>query len=166
MQKKDKKGFTLIEILVVIAIAGLISSLVLVTVSSARAKNRETKRKVDLKEIEKALQFYYADNRSFPMPGNGWDVGYNYNAEGRAEWLDLQTALNPYISKLPTDPSLGDSISWNGYMYYDANVPAGGARGQGYTLISYPTEFDEPGLGCNFGWYQTNYPNRFICIVQ
>lgn len=59
-----KKGFTLIELLVVITILGLLAGLVLSNMSSARERARDTKRKSDLKEIQKALQMYKQDNNS------------------------------------------------------------------------------------------------------
>lgn len=165
-KRVDGKGFTLIELLVVISIIAVLSSVVLASLNSARAKAREARRKTDLRQIEKALQLYYDANGSYPAPGDGWDVGYNYNVAGRAEWLTLQTNLTPYISKLPTDPSTGDNISGNGYMYYANNVPASGPIGQGYTLIAFPSEVTEPNWSCTFGWYTTNYPNTFLCIYQ
>lgn len=161
-----QKGFTLIELLVVIAVIGLLASVVLVALNNSRIKAREVKRKLDLKQIEKALQMYYNDHNVYPMPGDGWDVGYNYNASGRAEWATLESALASYISKLPTDPKDGDNLGVGGYMYYDRSVPGNNIEGQGYTLISYPTELDEPSEACNFTWYQTNYPARFMCVFQ
>lgn len=53
------QGFTLIELLVVIAIIGLLSSVVLVSLNSARMKARDARRIVDLKQIRLALEMYY-----------------------------------------------------------------------------------------------------------
>jgi prepilin-type N-terminal cleavage/methylation domain-containing protein len=54
----DKNGFTLIELLVVISIISLLSSVVLTSVNGARAKARDARRIADLKEMQKALEFY------------------------------------------------------------------------------------------------------------
>jgi len=60
------KGFTLIELLVVIAVIGLLSTIVMVSLNSARAKARDARRKEDLKSIRTALEMYYNDNNNIP----------------------------------------------------------------------------------------------------
>lgn len=62
-----KKGFTLIELLVVIAIIGILSSVVVVSLNSARAKARDAKRIADIGEIQKALVLY-ADSNAMAYP--------------------------------------------------------------------------------------------------
>lgn len=64
---KNKKGFTLIELLVVIAIIGLLSTLAVVALSSARQKSRDAKRIADVKQLETALEMYFADNNAYPI---------------------------------------------------------------------------------------------------
>ena len=92
-------GFTLIELLVVIAIIGVLASTVLASLNSARAKARDARRLADIKEIEKALQFYYDANGRYPdVTGGGvggWEVSY---------LPDFMEYLQPYISRTPTDP--------------------------------------------------------------
>lgn len=62
----NKKGFTLIELLVVIAIIGLLSTLAVVSLGNARAKSRDTKRVADIKQIQTALELYFADQNGYP----------------------------------------------------------------------------------------------------
>ncbi|HBM45419.1 MAG: hypothetical protein UR85_C0011G0013 [Candidatus Nomurabacteria bacterium GW2011_GWF2_35_66] len=61
-----KKGFTLIELLVVIAIIGILSSVVVVSLQSARVKARDAKRIADVDAIKSALSLYYDSNASYP----------------------------------------------------------------------------------------------------
>lgn len=90
LPRRSLTGFTLIELLVVIAIMGILASIVMVSLSSARAKGRDAKRVSDIKNIELSLKLYYADNLRYPTASN------------------LQTALVPnYLPKLPTDPKTG-----------------------------------------------------------
>ena len=99
-----KGGFTLIELLVVISIIGMLSSIVLASLNSARAKARDAQRLSDLRELQKALEFYYDDNRTYPPPDSGSEV------------VTSLTELVPnYIPVLPSDPT---RTGVNGYRYY------------------------------------------------
>ncbi len=60
--RNTQKGFTLIELLVVIAIIGLLSTLAVVALNSAREKSRDSKRVADVKQIQTALELYFADS--------------------------------------------------------------------------------------------------------
>lgn len=61
------KGFTLIELLVVIAIIGILASVVMVSVSSARAKGADAAIKANLDGIRKEADLFYDDE----LRGNG-----------------------------------------------------------------------------------------------
>ncbi len=61
-----QNGFTLIELLVVIAIIGVLSSIVLASLSTARAKARDAKRVVEIDSVSKALDIYYTTTDSYP----------------------------------------------------------------------------------------------------
>jgi len=63
---QSKKGFTLIELLVVIAIIGILSTLAVVSLNNAREKSRDAKRVSDVKQVQTALELYFADNNGYP----------------------------------------------------------------------------------------------------
>ena len=126
-QKKRSKSFTLIELLVVIAIIGILSSIVLVSLNSAKARARDAKRKHDLVQFRSALEMYYIDHGSYPLPypvgswGGVSTVGCN-SANGTTSGSNAYiTGLTPsYISVLPVDP--GPAGSCNGYLYYSTGA--------------------------------------------
>ncbi len=64
---KNKKGFTLIELMVVVAIMGLLAALAVIALNSARARARDARRVSDVKQIQTALELYYLDNNAYPV---------------------------------------------------------------------------------------------------
>lgn len=66
MFKKNQKGFTIIELLVVIVIIGILVALALPNLFAAQARGRDTERKNDLKNLQQRLETYFNDNGSYP----------------------------------------------------------------------------------------------------
>jgi len=66
MNKKTLRGFTLIELVVVIAIIGMIMTVSFVSFSNARQKARDTKRLSDVTQIQNALSVYFRDEGRYP----------------------------------------------------------------------------------------------------
>ncbi|MDP3901893.1 MAG: type II secretion system protein [bacterium] len=67
-----KKGFTLIELVIVIAIIGILASIVLVGLGGFRGKSRDARRISDLKQVQNALELYFAKEGVYPS-SNNWD---------------------------------------------------------------------------------------------
>lgn len=65
-KRELKKGFTLIEILVTVSIIGFLTTIVLVSLNSAKEKAQETANIRQLDEVKKALAMFYADNGYYP----------------------------------------------------------------------------------------------------
>ncbi len=102
-KKKDfNKGFTLIELLVVIAIMMILSSVVTVSLASAKAKARDARRLHDLDQIRTALDLYYTDHGYYPGVACGWNCN-EYVTSNNSGWASLTADLAPYI-QLPVDP--------------------------------------------------------------
>ena len=91
--KKFSKGFTLIEMLIVITIIALLASLILVGMGGARAKTRDARRIADLHNVMNALELYYSSKSYYP--------------QSIASWSDLETELigaGIGVSRIPNDP--------------------------------------------------------------
>ncbi len=59
-----KRGFSLMELLIVIAIIAILVSVSVVSYSSAQKKGRDARRHTDLKALQNAWEQYYADNNA------------------------------------------------------------------------------------------------------
>ena len=102
-----KKGFSLIEVLVVIGIIILLATIVIVAVSSSRQKARDARRIADINQVRIALEQYFNVSKSYPSSS---PTGY----------CSLASQLAPYLSVLPRDPQdAGASCSATSrYEYY------------------------------------------------
>ena len=60
-------GFTLVELLVTIAIIGILSAVVLTSMSGARNQAKDGRRVSDIKQIQLALELYYDINKTYPV---------------------------------------------------------------------------------------------------
>lgn len=85
-----KQGFSFIELLVVVAIIGILAGLAALSVSGARAKARDALRKSDMHHIRRALHAYQSDFEEFP--------------ESEEVWGDLPSLDSNYIKDMPSDP--------------------------------------------------------------
>jgi len=113
--KISKRGFTLIEILIVVAIIGILSSVVLVGLSSFRARGRDAKRIADLRETQNALELYYAKYSTYPNVVNTW-------ADLRTLLVSPGTGIG--VSTISDDPLSDSPQAW----HYGYGVSADGQR--------------------------------------
>ena len=103
---RKQKGFTLIELLVVIAIIGLLSTLAVVSLNNARSKSRDAKRVSDIKQVQTALELYYADQNGYPT-GSSIQIGSSTGAVCLAStgWTDTAGCTGTvYMGNVPSNP--------------------------------------------------------------
>jgi general secretion pathway protein G len=106
---KNKKGFTLIELLVVIAIIGLLSTLAVVALNSARQKSRDSKRVADIKQIQTALELYFADSTDgYPTEAEAIILGDDVTALCTAGFGGACDAGTTYMGLVPKAPVPSD----------------------------------------------------------
>ena len=73
MTKKTKSGFTIIEVVLVLAIAGLIFLMVFIALPALQRSQRDTQRSNDISRMQAALNTYQSNNRgSVPSSASAW----------------------------------------------------------------------------------------------
>lgn len=94
---RQEQGFSLIELMVVLVIIGLLTSIVVVVALPGQDKALITKANADIRTIEQAVELYRMDTLKYPTTEQGVEVlltapkEATYRREG-------------YIKSLPTDP--------------------------------------------------------------
>ena len=101
---KTARGFTLVELLVVLAIIGLLSSIVLTSLNAARVKARDATRKSQTSEFRTALELYYSRNGRYPCGNSACFVGVVPLTADPTSVPGVALVSDGDISSIPTDP--------------------------------------------------------------
>lgn len=64
--KQKSKGFTIVELLIVIVVIAILATLVIVTFTGIQQKARDSKRETDIDALDSHLEAFYADNGYYP----------------------------------------------------------------------------------------------------
>ncbi len=95
LRKTAQKGFTIVELLIVIVVIGILAALVLNTFSGVQARARDTERQTDVNSVATQLEVYYNDNGFYPTLANlQSDTWVQANLKG----LDINALRAPGIA--------------------------------------------------------------------
>ncbi|OGE64350.1 hypothetical protein A3I48_03045 [Candidatus Daviesbacteria bacterium RIFCSPLOWO2_02_FULL_36_7] len=100
----QKKGFTLVELLVTISIIAILSAIGLVLYSTVLKQGRDSKRQSDLKSIQLALEQYVNDQGFYPAPSpSSLTPGTGALTTSTGNPTSPAPALKTYMSIIPND---------------------------------------------------------------
>lgn len=147
-----ERGFSLVELLVVITIIGILAAIALPNYTKVRIKARETEVKANLHVIQIAIDRFYGDENEYPAYLIGGDQGswevVHANYEGDPVWDNLYDPLIEfnYIDTYPQNPFVDPS---SGGIYLemsggDRNTPASGDPRFGVKGTIMPNSVDDP----------------------
>lgn len=142
-----KRGFTLVEVLTVILIIGILTTITTYTYNSSLTRSRDSQRQTDLKSIQNTLEQFYLDNRTYPELELGataasypWVAKFQLETFPNGSWPDCNSSATKsyiapkYMSAIPEDPlrklTLSDCAVTNRgsgqYVYIPLANSAGG----------------------------------------
>jgi prepilin-type N-terminal cleavage/methylation domain-containing protein len=119
MIKNERKGFTLIEILIVVAIIAILASVVLVGLGPTQQAGRDARRISDLSEAQNGLELYYNKCGFYPGPTGNTSCSAVTGSTGALAYTAVGAAItapsfNLGVSTWPQDPS---NVSPHVYSY-------------------------------------------------
>ncbi|HOX41883.1 MAG TPA: prepilin-type N-terminal cleavage/methylation domain-containing protein [bacterium] len=145
------RAFSLVELLIVIAIIGILAVMVTVSYGGAQKRSRDTLRKADLQKIASALEMRYAETKTYP------DSDSYIDTSGSAGTIIVALAGTPqYLAKIPCDP----------LIVSDSSACAAGSKSFGAETYGYayykPVSGNKYALFTNLESSSTNDPDNRI----
>ena len=170
MLKDTQKGFTIVELLIVIVVIGILAAITVVAYSGIQQRARDTVRKSDLAQLKKAILLYSVDNGDYVEAGCGGNgVGWGWlpsDYDGAGPFKSINTCLTDgkYLSKVLTDPSGLSSCSGLTCRAYMKASCAGGTYLYAHleTLPQSSTDLD----GTCFPSWAVDYGMNYVLKVN
>jgi prepilin-type N-terminal cleavage/methylation domain-containing protein len=122
----NNKGFTIVELLIVIVVIGILALLVITTYSGIQAKARNSKRQTDVQSIQTQLEAFFSQNGYYPNLGDMNDSTWlNTNMKS----LDQNALIDP--SNPTNSKTLADTPTDKQYSYQVTKSDGSSCEGTG-----------------------------------
>jgi general secretion pathway protein G len=135
MRVRDKRGFTLIELMVVVVILGILAGLIIPKIMGRPEEAKRLKARMQIEQLEQALKLYYLDSGEYPTT----EQGLNALVEKPAtDPVPRRWKEGGYLEKkkIPLDP-------WgNPFVYVSPGV-----HSKDFDLVSFGADGEEGGEG-------------------
>jgi len=162
------RGFTLVELIVVITILAVLWSIAFISFQWYSASARDSSRVTDIINFRKWIEIYMAEAGEYPMPDSAVSTSWNGHIANYKGVVWALTKENSRISKVILDPVTSEkyeySISWNKKEYevkYNLEWP------QEYALVSqtYAYDFGSLRVVWNYNWvFARTDKNGFVAM--
>lgn len=144
----NRNGFTIVELLVTIAVIGILASIMIISYSGIQQRSRDSTRDSDVTQLKIAIEKYHSEKSKYPdvCPGgdnSDCDVSY------------LSATLNPYLKTVPIDPSnASDSSIYYSYVKGPSSSDSYGLR------VHYEAKpVCQTGENMSSSWWDGSVPN-------
>lgn len=128
----NSKGFTIVELLIVIVVIGILALLVITTYSGIQAKARNSKRQTDVQSIQTQLEAFFSQNGYYPsltdMNSSSW-------LDTNMKSLDQNALIDP--SSPSSSKTLASSPTAKQYSYAVTNSSGGSCESDDTTCAKY-----------------------------
>ncbi len=144
--KKAMSGFTIVELVIVIAVIGILASIATVSYSGVQQKARNASRISDLKNMQDALEIYQSKNGVYPTTNGAWRGLCSSFGSTTSYIPDTGIVQNYFDGKLPIDPRWKSPSDNKCYLYR--------SDAANYTVLAWQTAEGlcgngDPGNSCN-----------------
>lgn len=112
-----QKGFTIVELLIVIVVIGILATLVIVTFAGIQQRARDTQRQTDVNAIQGHVEAYYAQTGTYPTLAMLLDGPFRTN---------YMKGLDPEALEDPGGTMIAATLATNGYQYEAWSDTVGG----------------------------------------
>ncbi len=128
--KATRTGFSLIEILIVVAVLGILAALAVPQFTSAASQSRENSLKMDLHRIRTQLEIYKQQHNGNWPSFDDFEAQLTQATDEAGTFGAVGTAglnLGPYLRQIPVNPqtssnTLGTGAAGTSDWYYDENI--------------------------------------------
>lgn len=127
-KKLTNKGFTIVELLIVIVVIGILAALVVTTYNGVQQKARDTERKTDINALQGQMEAYQAENGKYPALA---DVNTAAFRTANMKGLDAGALQDP---KWKND--IASCTTAGAVVLQDSATPANGCYGYSVTPAS------------------------------
>lgn len=151
--KNTQKGFTIIEVVLVLAIAGLIFLMVFIALPALQRNQRDTARKNDVNRAITQLQNYQSANRNNLPANNGWnDFLNNYltvqNSEGESTDQFADPSEGDYSFNYRSDRTPSSQVNGEIYVHGSSTCEGENVTSAGSRRIAMTYKLEGGGIIC------------------
>ncbi|MDB5186864.1 MAG: Type secretion system protein [Candidatus Saccharibacteria bacterium] len=117
MTKQTQKGFTIVELLIVIVVIGILAAITIVAFNGVQDRSNDARRQSDIKNVHTIVEKYAADNGSYPSTGGLSIVRSDDNCFAGTSQADWVPNVVETLPQSVPNPSKGRSGQGGCYLY-------------------------------------------------
>ena len=138
--KKLQTGFTLIELMIVVAIIGILAAIAIPKFSNSSQRSKESSLRANLKLVRNAIDLFRADTGAFPATMAGLTAPTTAGLSAAAATCTIAATdwRGPYLQAVPVDPVSGSALTY-GTTTANVGTVTSSATGNGLDNTAYST---------------------------